>query len=114
MLSFHDIGFSEFLCKQLWQSVVFLCGVLFVVSYWCICTIERLKILCNNTIKENGALINSTETSLKLNLKKGEYRSIEEVILQNEECTIRTLKQQKSKKLNYLKQKPADDENSAA
>ena len=48
---------------------------------------------CNNTIKENGPIINSTETSLKQNLKKVEYRNIEEVILQNEESKRRTLKQ---------------------
>ena len=37
------------------------------------------------------------------------YRNIEEVILQNEETTKRTLKQQKFKKFNHLKHKPAND-----
>ena len=44
-----------------------------------------------DTIKETGALIHFTEASLKQNMKKEEYRNIEEVILQNEETTKRTL-----------------------
>ena len=64
---------------------------------------------CDDTIKETGALINSTEASLKQNLEKEEYRNIEEVILQNEETTKNTLKQGKSKKLNYLKYKTTND-----
>ena len=48
---------------------------------------------CSNTIKETGALTNSTEASLKRNMEKEEYRNVEEVILQNEETTKCTLKQ---------------------
>ena len=47
---------------------------------------------CKNTIKEIGALINFTETSLKQNMEKEEYINSEEVILQNEENTKRTVK----------------------
>ena len=57
---------------------------------------------CDDTIKETGALINSTEASLKRNMSKEEHRNIEEVILQNEETTKHTLKQRKFKKFNYL------------
>ena len=53
-----------------------------------------------DTTKELGNLINSSAASLKQNMKKEEYRNIEEVILQNEETTKGTLKQQKLKKLN--------------
>ena len=63
---------------------------------------------CDDTMKETGALINFTKASLKQNMEK-EGRSIEEVILQNEETTKRPLKQQKLKKFNYLKYKPAND-----
>ena len=63
----------------------------------------------DDTIKEIGVLINSTEASLKQNIEKEEYRNIEEVILQNEETTKHTLKQRKLKKFNYLKYKPAND-----
>ena len=62
-----------------------------------------------DTIKETGALIHFTEASLKQNMKKEEYRNIEEVILQNEETTKRTLTQRNFKKLNYLKHKPANE-----
>ena len=64
---------------------------------------------CDDTIKETGALINSTEALLKQNMEIEEYRDIEEVILQNEETTKCTLKQQKFKKFNYLKYKPVND-----
>ena len=64
---------------------------------------------CNNTIKETGALINSTEASLKQNMEKEEHGNTEAVILQNEGTTKHTLKQQKFKKFNYLKYKPAKD-----
>ena len=58
---------------------------------------------CKNTIKEIGALINFTETSLKINLEKEEYINIEEVILQNEENTKRTVKQKtKNKSRNSI------------
>ena len=53
-----------------------------------------------DTTKEFGNLINSSAASLKQNMKKEEYRNIEEVILQNKETTKGTLKQQKFKKLN--------------
>ena len=43
-------------------------------------------------------------------MEKEEQRNIEEVILQNEETTKRTLKQRKFKKFNYLKYKPPNDE----
>ena len=55
---------------------------------------------CGDTTKEFGNLINSSAASLKQNMKNEEYRNIEEVILQNEETTKDTLKQQKFKKLN--------------
>ena len=61
---------------------------------------------CDDTIKETGALINSTEASLKQNMEKEQYRNIEEVILQNKETTNDTLKQQKNTKFNCLKYKP--------
>ena len=68
---------------------------------------------CKDTIKEIGALINFTETTLKQSMEKEEYINIEEVILQNEENTKRTVKQKKKKrkkkKFNYLKYKPAND-----
>ena len=64
---------------------------------------------CEDTTKETAALINSTEVSLKQNMEKEEYRNIERVILQNEETTKRTLKQQKFKRFNYLKYKPTND-----
>ena len=57
---------------------------------------------CSNTIKETGALTNSTEASLKRNMEKEEYRNVEEVILQNEETTRCKLKQWKFNKFNYL------------
>ena len=64
---------------------------------------------CDGTIKETGDLINSTEASSKQNMEKEEYRNVEEVVLQIEEITKRTLKQIKFKKFNKLKYKPASD-----
>ena len=61
---------------------------------------------CDGTIKETGDLINSTEASSKQNMEKEEYRNVEEVVLQIEEITKRTLKQIKFKKFNKLKYKP--------
>ena len=58
---------------------------------------------CDGTIKETGDLINSTEASSKQNMEKEEYRNVEEVVLQIEEITKRTLKQIKFKKFNKLK-----------
>lgn len=65
---------------------------------------------CDGTIKETGDLINSTEASSKQNMEKEEYRNVEEVVLQIEEITKRTLKQIKFKKFNKLKYKPASDQ----
>ena len=42
-------------------------------------------------------------------MEREEYRNIEEAILQNEETTKRTLKQQTFQKFNYLKYKPANN-----
>ena len=39
---------------------------------------------------------------------KEDYRNIEEAILQNEETIKRTVKQRKSKKFNFLKYKPVN------
>ena len=61
--------------------------------------IKNIVKFCDNTIEETSALINSTETPL--------IRNIREVVLQNLKSTKRTLKQQKLKKFNYLKYKPA-------
>ena len=60
-------------------------------------------------MKDTGALINSTEALLKQNKEKKEYRNIEEVILQNEETTKSTLKEQKFKRFKYQKYKPIND-----
>ena len=65
---------------------------------------------CDGTIKETGDLINSTEASSKQNMEKEEYRNVEEVVLQIEEITKRTLKQIKFKKFNNLKYKPDSDQ----
>ena len=62
---------------------------------------------CDGTIKETGDLINSTEASSKQNMEKEEYRNVEEVVLQIEEITKRTLKQIKFNKLKY---KPDSDQ----
>ena len=64
---------------------------------------------CDETIKETSALINSTEALLKQNMEREEYRSIEEVILQNEETTKSTLKQRKFNEFSYLKYKFANE-----
>ena len=65
---------------------------------------------CDGTIKETGDLINSTEASSKQNMEKEEYRNVEEVVLQIEEITKRTLKQIKFMKFNKLKYKPDSDQ----
>ena len=70
---------------------------------------KDIVIYCYDTIKENGALTNSSEASLKQNMEKEEYKNIEAVILQNEETRKRTVKQRKFKKLNYLKYKPVNE-----
>ena len=69
---------------------------------------KDIVICCYDIIKENGALTNSTEVSLKQNMEKEEHKNIQAVILQTEETRKRTVKQQKSKKFNYLKYKPAN------
>ena len=43
-------------------------------------------------------------------MEKEEYRNVEEVVLQIEEITKRTLKQIKFKKFNKLKYKPDSDQ----
>ena len=65
---------------------------------------------CDGTIKETGDLINFTEASSKQNMEKEEYRNVEEVVLQIEEITKRTLKQIKFMKFNKLKYKPDSDQ----
>ena len=70
---------------------------------------KDIVIYCYDTIKENGALTNSTEAPLKQNMEKVEYKNIEAVILQNEERRKRTVKQRKFKKFNYLKYKPVNE-----
>ena len=70
---------------------------------------KDIVIYCYDTIKETGALTNSSEASLKQNMEKEEYKNIEAVILQNEETRKRTVKQRKFKKLNYLKYKPVNE-----
>ena len=54
---------------------------------------------CDDAVKETGALINSTEASLKQNME--EKKNVKGVIFQNVETTKRTLKQRKLKKFNY-------------
>ena len=44
---------------------------------------KDIVIYCCDTIKENDALTNSTETSLKQNMEKKEYKNIKAVILHN-------------------------------
>ena len=42
-------------------------------------------------------------------MEKEDYRNIEEAILQKVETIKRTVKQRKSKKFNYLKYKPVNE-----
>ena len=72
---------------------------------------KDIVIYCCDTIKENDALTNSTETSLKQNMEKKEYKNIKAVILQNKETRKRTVKQRKFKKFNYLKYKSVNENN---
>ena len=63
---------------------------------------------CDDAKKGTGTLTNSTGAPLKQNMKKEEWRNIEEFIRLNEKTTKLLLKQQKLKKFNYLKYKPAN------
>ena len=81
------------------------------LQYFSLTLMKRIVKLCDKTISETAAHINSTENVLKQNMEKEEFQKIKETISRNEEATKRVLKQRKFKNLNYLKHKPDTERN---
>ena len=61
---------------------------------------------CDKTEQKTQKNINETETILKQQLKKEDYKEIKNTIIANETETKKLLQQHKSKKFTSLKYKP--------
>ena len=64
---------------------------------------------CDDTKKRNWGFNNFYRRVIKKDIGKEEYSNIEEAILQKEETTKRIVKPRKSKKFNYLKYTPVNE-----